>query len=227
LPVWQSLHEDTKDLGLTVVAVAMDQPEAARPWIEAVKPGYVCLIDRDHHLADLYNLVNVPQAMWIDERGRIVRPPETAGSNDGFRAMDRQTRAVPDAVVAERNRVKAGYFEAVRDWARRGAASPHVMDEDRAAARLKLPRETIAAAHVRFRLGLHLLREGRTDEAEALVAEAIRLHPESWAMWRQTARKDDRALASGPEFWARVDALGSRPYYEPMDIATTSDRAAK
>jgi len=169
----------------------------------------------------------VPQAMWIDERGRIVRPPETAGSNDGFRAMDRQTRAVPDAVVAERNRVKAGYFEAVRDWARRGAASPHVMDEDRAAARLKLPRETIAAAHVRFRLGLHLLREGRTDEAEALVAEAIRLHPESWAMWRQTARKDDRALASGPEFWARVDALGSRPYYEPMDIATTSDRAAK
>jgi L-ascorbate metabolism protein UlaG (beta-lactamase superfamily) len=56
----------------TVLAVAMDQPDAARPWVEAAKPAYPCLIDRDHLLADLYHLVNVPQAVWIDERGRIV-----------------------------------------------------------------------------------------------------------------------------------------------------------
>ena len=56
--------------------------DAARPWIEAAKPDYPCLIDRDHHVADLYNMVNVPQAVWIDEEGRIVRPPENAGSSD-------------------------------------------------------------------------------------------------------------------------------------------------
>jgi len=84
-----------KDHGFTVLAVALDQPETARPWIEAAAATYPCLIDRDHHLADLYNMVNVPQAVWIDEEGRIVRPPETAGSMDAFRAMDRKTFTIP------------------------------------------------------------------------------------------------------------------------------------
>jgi len=95
LPVWQSLFGDMKDHGFTVLAVALDQPETARPWIEAAAATYPCLIDRDHHLADLYNMVNVPQAVWIDEEGRIVRPPETAGSMDAFRAMDRKTFTIP------------------------------------------------------------------------------------------------------------------------------------
>jgi AhpC/TSA family protein/tetratricopeptide repeat protein len=224
--VWQSLFDECKDRGFTVLAVAMDTPEAARPWIEAAAPTYPCLIDRDHHLADLYNLVNVPQAMWIDEEGRIVRPPETAGSTDGFRAMDRKTFAMPDAVIAERNRVKALYFDAVRDWAQRGRTSVNALDERRAAAKLSLPDATVAEAHARFRLGQHLVRTGQVDEAQAHIAEAIRLHPDSWAMWRQTASKNERGLAAGPEFWARVDALGARPYYPVADI-TPPDATAQ
>ena len=98
---------------------------AARPWIEAAKPSYPCLIDNDHRVADLYHMVNVPQAVWIDETGHIVRPTESAGAYEGFRAMDRTTRKVPDEVAAITSLAKRTYVEAVRDWVVRGSASIH------------------------------------------------------------------------------------------------------
>ena len=63
---------------------------------------YWQLIDTEHRLEDLYNLVNVPQAIWIDEQGTIVRPPETAGSTDHFRRMDLKTRTMSPEDQAER-----------------------------------------------------------------------------------------------------------------------------
>jgi hypothetical protein len=113
--VWQSLFTDLEDRNFVVVAVAMDVPEAARPWIEAAKPTYPCLIDRDHYVADLYNMVNVPQAVWIDEEGRIVRPPESAGASDGFRQMNRVTKQMTPEQLAERKRARTTYLAAIRD----------------------------------------------------------------------------------------------------------------
>lgn len=220
--MWQSLVEslaqETPDVPFVVLAVALDEPEAARRWIEAARPSYPCLVDREHHVADLYGLVNVPQAVWIDEQGRIVRGPETAGSTDTFRAMDRSTRTVPEAALAEGRRLKSRYFDVVRDWARRGAQSPFVPDTRRTTSRLPVASEAIAEAHARFRLGRHLLLRGREEEAQEQMAAAARLHPDSWAMWRQAAAKDERGLASGAAFWARVDALGSKPYYPPAAL---------
>jgi AhpC/TSA family len=212
------MFDELKSLGFVVLAVAMDHADAARPWIDGAQPGYPCLIDRDHHVADLYNLVNVPQAVWIDENGRIVRPPENAGSTDGFRAMDRTTFAMPQQAIDERNRVKSQYLNALRDWARRGENSAYVLDAVSAAAKLIPKDPAIAMAHARFRLGQYLLREGRADEAQAQFTLAIELHPDSWNIWRQTAEKNATGLAAGPEFWARVDALGDRPYHRPIDM---------
>jgi peroxiredoxin len=218
LPVWQSLYEATKAHGFTVLTVALDQPEAARPFVEAARPDHPSLIDRDHRVAELYNLVNVPQAVWIDETGRIVRPPEVAGMGDSFRAMDRRSWSLPEGARAERDRLKKQYLDAVRDWAERGAASPYVLDEETVLARLALPDAKVAQAHAHFRLGQALLRDGRVEEAKAQLAEATRLHPGSWAMWRQNAEKNATGLAVGEAFWRRVDALGARPYYVPSDL---------
>jgi hypothetical protein len=216
--VWQSIYADVKDRNFTVVAIAMDDAEAARPWIEAAKPTYPCLIDRDHHVADLYNMVNVPQAAWIDEQGIIVRPPENAGSSDVFRGMDRVTKKMTAEQVSERERTKTVYTDAVRDWALKGSASAFVYDAAAARERLRLPDAGIANAHVHFRLARYLLRVGKQDEAAHHFAEASRLHPDSWNIWRQSAQKDATGLAAGPEFWARVDALGGRPYHRPIDM---------
>ena len=45
-------------------------------------------------------MVSVPQAVWIDEHGRIVRPTEVAGSYEGFRWRDRGTGKLPDEIAA-------------------------------------------------------------------------------------------------------------------------------
>ena len=217
--MWQALYEELKDHGFVVIAVALDSREGdPLPWIEAATPSYPCLIDRDHRLADLYDMVNVPQAVWIDERGMIVRPTEPAGAYEGFRRMDRVTREMPADVARITGEARATYLNAIRDWVRLGQASEHALDAERARARVPRPTEDAARAHVAFKLGQHLIRHGQTDEGDRWLAEASRLHPDSWAIWRQRAGVTELGLAAQPDFWARVDALGERRYYAPIEM---------
>ena len=211
------MFDSLRDQKFMVVAVAEESrgAEHARPWIEQAGAAYWCLIDPDHRVAALYGMVNVPQCVWIDAAGRIVRPPETAGSTDHFRQMDLATRTLAPELVEARTDARAAYLDAVRDWVRTGR---HALDP--AAVRQRLPRWTadIALAHAHFRLGVWLRRAGRAAEAQRHLDEASRLHPDSWNIWRQAADLDEVGKASGTEFWARVRALGDRVYYEPPDL---------
>ena len=216
--MWQQVYDELKDKGFTILAIAMDNAEAARPYVEAAKPAYPCLVDRDHRVAALYGMVNVPEAVWIDERGMIVRPAENAGSWDGFRRRDRTTGFMPKEEMDLIVHAKRTYMDAVRDWALKGAASRHVPDEGTRRERLRRPSDDEALAHVHFRLGRHLLRKGISEEALTHFEEARRLHPDSWTIWRQTADRNEQGFAAGPEFWARVDALGEKRYYPRVEI---------
>jgi len=201
-----------------IVAVAEESrgAEHARQWIEQAKAEYWCLIDDEHHVAELYGMVNVPQAVWIDETGHIVRPPETAGSTDHFRMMDLTTRSLAPEHQAARNAARTAYLDAVRDWVLSGR---YALPADAALERLPRVTPEIAQAHAHFRLGVWLRRHGNAAEGDAHLAEASRLHPDSWNMWRQTADLDEVGKAGGAEFWQRVRALGERPYYPPPDLS--------
>jgi hypothetical protein len=217
--VWQALYEELKDRRFMVIAVALDSREGdPLPWIKAAKPTYLCLIDRDHRLADLYNMVNVPQAVWIDERGTIVRPTESAGAYEGFRKMNRVTREMPADAARITMEAKTTYVNAIRDWVLNGTASQHVFDAERARAQVPAVSEEVAQAHVAFRLGQHLRRHGQGEEGDRWLGEASRLHPDSWCIWRQRAGVSELGLASQPDFWERVDALGERKYYAAVDM---------
>ena len=217
MPVWQQLYSELKDKNFMVVAVAEESRGAdhARPWIEQAKSDYWQLIDTEHRLEDLYNLVNVPQAVWIDEKGVIVRQPETAGSTDHFRRMDLKTRTMSPKDQEERLAARTAYIDAVRAWVNTGKYALSAKD-----ARASLPRITpeIAEARARFRLGVWLRAHGRAAEGDKQMAEASRLYPDSWSMWRQAADLDEVGKASGPDFWKRVQALGDRPYYPPAKL---------
>jgi hypothetical protein len=217
--VWQVLQDELTDQNFIVIAVAMDSREGdPLPWIEAAKPTYPTLIDREHRLAELYGVVNVPQAIWIDESGRIVRPAESAGAYEGFRKMNRATREMPEDVARLTAEAKTTYVNAVRDWARRGAASEHALSAEAARAHLPVVTEDMVTAQAMFRLGQFLLKRDEREEGDRWLREASRRHPDSWCIWRQSADVTELGLAALPDFWERVDALGEKRYYLPVPM---------
>ena len=217
--MWQELYEELAAQNFVVIAVAMDSRDGdPLPWIEAARPTYPVLIDREHRLGELYGIVNVPEAVWIDETGRIVRPAESAGAYEGFRKMNRETREVPEDVARVTAGAKTMYVNAIRDWVRRGAQSEHAMSAVQARAHLPALTDDMAAAQVMFRLGQFLIKRGDEAQGRRWLAEATRRHPDSWCLWRQQAGVNETGLAALPEFWARVDALGEKRYYAPVDM---------
>ncbi|OAI40663.1 hypothetical protein AYO38_05515 [bacterium SCGC AG-212-C10] len=218
--MWQKLYGEVGALGLLPITVAFDVrgAEVARPYIEAAKATYPCLIDRTHRVAELYNMVNVPQAVWIDEEGRIVRPTETAGTGDAFRSMDRTTGAMDPEQREDLAAKRASYLDALRDWAANGAQSRFVLSGDAAVERVKGPTAEHAQASAWFRLGEHLHEQGHEAAAQRAFDEAKRLRPESWAFRRQAWNLEHELKSGGPEFWAAVEALGDEHYYEPFKL---------
>lgn len=221
--MWQALYNDVKDEDFIIIAVAEESrgADTAREFVEEAGATYVTLIDKEHHVADLYNMVNVPQSVWIDENGRIVRPAETAGSHDGWRSMNREDLSMPDDSAAIVARAQEAYVAAVRDWAVNGAGSKHAFDSEAAREHLDLPGDNVALANANFRLGRYLDSIGRKDEAQAFLKTASDLRPESWNIFRQAMNLKElgpMGLAADEAFFERVDALGGGRYYPPPDI---------
>ena len=218
--MWQKLYEQIGELGFVPITVAFDTAgvEAAGPWIRAANPTYPSLIDRQHIVADLYDMVNVPMAVWIDEQGRIVRPTEPAGTNDSFRAMDHTTYAIPPEAIESLRTTRDVYLAALRDWAAKGPESEFALSEDEVLRRLNEPSDAHALAAVNFRMGEYLHEQGHAADAQRYFDEAKRLRPESWAYRRQAWALEDPAKSGGAEFWAAVDALGPEKYYAKIEM---------
>src|SRR5438445_534360 len=108
--------------------------EGARPYIERAAPRHPALIDSEHVVADLFNVINVPTMIWIDERGRIVRPNDVQFGTDLF--------------VALTNRPSAPFLAAVRAWVLEGKG---VLGPEEIRAHEPLPTAEQQAARSEFR----------------------------------------------------------------------------
>jgi len=111
------------------------------------------------------------------------------------------------------------YAEVIETWR---TSCPRLTIWEDAVDRGFVTRETSAGSGVRVAVtadGARFLRaHGRAGEGDKQMAEASRLHPDAWSLWRQAADLDEVGKASGPEFWKRVQALGERPYYPPPKL---------
>ena len=203
--MWQDLNVELAPQGLTVVTVALDKdPADAKPWIERANPTHPSLIDTNYALADLYNMVNVPTVVWIDEDGRIVRPNDAFFVTDTYSAM---TGFRPEKPIA-----------ALRAWV---SSTGPALDGEAAGARPRQPTDQDQLARTYFVLGWWLAQHGRTAEAEPHLARAGELAPHDFTIRRGSMRIRGKDPA-GPEFFAMVTdwTTSGHDYYVPLpDLA--------
>jgi tetratricopeptide (TPR) repeat protein len=206
LPGWQNFYHDLNAKNFEIISIAQDTGGAkdAAPWITAAKPEYTALIDDKHLVTQLYNMVNVPTAVWINEKGMIVRPNEVAYVDNRYKAM---------------HGVDAGpYLDAIRDWVAKGDRSPFVMNEQEVKERLKAPSPERALADAEFALAEYLHKNGKGEDAIAHFKEAQRLDPDNWNYKRQAWALSDAEKNYGTSFMKEVQKLNGKPYYEPRQL---------
>ena len=143
-------------------------------------------------------MINVPTMVWIDERGRIVRPNDAQFGTDTF--------------VALTGKPSAPFLEAVRTWVREGRGA--LADaETRAQQLLPTPQRQMARAE--FTLAWHLHRAGRREAAARHFERAGELAPHDWTIRRGSMPIRGIDPMGSPEFlalWEEWQAAG-RPGY--------------
>jgi hypothetical protein len=190
------------------------KPDLPKDTVETAKKTgpltYTVLIDEKHLVSKLYNMVNVPTGVWINEQGRIVRPNEVAFVDDRFKnftGMDSEP-----------------YLNALKDWVEKGDKSAYVMSEDHLREKLTAQDPNIAQGAAEFGLGEQLYKSGHQTEAIVHFKEAQRLNPKSWNYKRQayalTSEKD-----YGTTFRDEVQKIGgSKVYYPPPELRTSEKK---
>jgi hypothetical protein len=153
-------------------------------------------------VADLYNVVNVPTILWIDERGRIVRPNDVAFGTDTFKHIT--------------GLEAAKHLAAVRAWVT-GEAKPLGERETRALQRL--PTAADQDARAEFALGQWLHARGRTEAAARHFLRGGELAPHDFTIRRGTMPM--RGIdPMGPDFRTMLGewVKAGQPYYRPLPL---------
>jgi hypothetical protein len=185
----------------------------AGKWITDAKATYTVLIDQDHLVSKLYNMVNVPTGVWINEKGSIVRPNEVAFIDDRFKPFTGLD--------------SAPYLSALRDWVEKGDKSAYAMNEQQLQAKLTPPDTNALLASAEFGLAEQLYSSGHVPEAIPHFKEAQRLNPKSWNYKRQ-AYKLSSESDYGTTFIKEVEkAGGSKVYYTPPDLPKAAESQEK
>lgn len=169
------------------MSMELSGPEASRKYIEAAHPEHPSLLDPEHQLAALFGVVNIPNVIWINEAGTIVRPPEPGWPDEKthmprelFKALPQMGRAhtaptrstpAPDRLeMLSSGQNRAAYVSALRDWAANGESSVHALSADEVVARSQPRSENESRGAAHFELANQLWRDA-TAAVDAKVPQ--------------------------------------------------------
>ncbi len=195
LPAWRALAGELEPLGLDLVAVALDD-DTDRVRHFTSKADLPAVLDPEHRLSDVFGVVNVPSTIWLDEDGRVAKPPTIAPGDDQFKEFTE--------VDAER------HHEALRSWVRGEAAPSEPQDEQQHDE----ADDDLRAARAERRLGTWLHAHDRPEAARRHFDAAVALAPLDFTIRRGSMRHRGED-PFGQEFfdlWEEWSAAG-RPGY--------------
>jgi len=173
--------------------------EAARPYVEAARPTHPSLVDERHQMDALFGVTNVPQVVWIDEAGTIVRGPE----HGSVMPVGEDAATMVERIGGMEQRER--YVAKLRDWAAKGARSEHVLTSDEVIARSHPQPLAVSEAAAHFELAQHLWRaDGLSERAIAHFNAAHERQPDNITYKRQAYSALGMVRSGGDErgrFW--------------------------
>jgi len=163
------------------------------------------LIDAQHAVSSAYQFINVPMGIWIDERGRVVRPAEPAWTND-------QSMKFGDKRLSTEGQL---YVSALRDWVKKGEHSAYALSDEEFARRVKprLPAEMEADAS--FKLAVWFHENGNDELSGKYFARAQQLNPDDWNYHRQQWSFTPQEAGKK---WLEKFQKTEQPYYPKLDM---------
>ena len=184
---------------------------AAGQWYDAAKATFTTLVDTNHTVSSTFQLLNVPTGVWIDERGRVIRPGEPAWNSD--RTYDSAGKIVTEGEA---------YVAALRDWVANGDRSPYVLSDEEFFARVRPRSLAEMEADATFKLAVWFKHAGRHDKAAVYFARAERLNPDDWNYHRQDWSFTPEE--AGKKFQEKVQKL-DKPYYPKLELTPAPDQS--
>lgn len=160
--------------------------------MEAAHQTHPSLLDETHQMDALFGVVNIPNVVWIDEEGVIVRPPEAGWpppvqQPEWLRGWDssEDENKPPELRALGGGQDRRTYPDAIRDWVAKGPTSRFALTSSEVVARSQPRPAEASRAAAEFELANHLWRHGHHQAAISHFNVCHRLEPSNWTYKRQ------------------------------------------
>jgi hypothetical protein len=201
------LYAELKDRNFEIIAAAQDTggEAAAGQWYDRANATFTALVDTQHAVSSAYQFINVPMGIWVDGKGRVVRPAEPAWTTDQVMKIppDKSIRTEGEAYVA-----------AIRDWVQNGERSRFALSDEEFARRVKPRSPAEMEADASFKLAVWFHENGNDALAARHWQRAQELNPDDWNYHRQEWSFGKDAGKKWMEKFQKLD----KPYYPPLDL---------